>query len=132
MSTVRIESSVPAPEPIDWSEDPDNGWAVVAHALAPMIGLLSGWLALTIAGRRSEFVRQHARQAVNFQINVMGLGLVLLGLEFGVYVKFGLLLLPILIAGFVWPLVAARRARRGFWMPYPQLIPFLRALPEPE
>ena len=81
MDTVRIDSAPPTPVrgPLPaislrhrYDTDPDAGWIIVAHVLAPLAGMLSGWMALTIAGRRSEFVRQHARQAINIQFNAIG------------------------------------------------------------
>lgn len=141
MDTVRIDSAPPTTSSRPHSQaasrkqrfdsDPDAGWIIVAHVLAPLAGMLSGWMALTIAGRRSEFVRQHARQAINFQCNAIGAMIISLILQINVSALFFLVGLSIALAATIWCFVAAARAKRGEWMPYPQLVPVLRSLPEP-
>lgn len=140
MDTVRIDSAPPAaarpalPSPDQrhrYDSDPDAGWIIVAHLLAPMFGAFAGWLALTIAGRRSTFVRQHARQSINFQINAFLAGLVCLFLQVSVSAVFALPLMGLGVGSIIACFVAAARAKNGAWRPYPQLLPILRSLPEP-
>ena len=114
-----------------WSNDPDGGWAVFGHIGASFSGIFAPGLALMIAGRRSEYVRQHVRQSLNFQLNCVLTLIALQVLDGATGTSTGIIRLIILGFGFVWPFVAATKVRKGIWNPYPQLVPLLRSLPEP-
>ena len=127
MSPTRTPTTVP---PITREESSDTGCAMAVH----LVSLCTGWigaLAFTLAtGRSATFVRQHARQAMNFQLNGVVAGITILLLARSIS-AFGLLGLVLFIAYPVLAISATVRAARGDWTPYPRLIPFLRSLPEP-
>ena len=127
MSPTRTPAT---PRTIAVEERPDTGCAMAVH----LVSLTTGWIgALTFTlttGRSAAFVRQHVRQAMNFQLNAIVAALTILILARGIG-AFGLLGLVLLIAYPVLAIIATVRAAHGEWMPYPRLIPFLRSLPEP-
>lgn len=128
MDTVRIESLPPA-APAPNEPAPETGWAVVAHLLPFVCSPLAPVFIILAVGKVNRFARQHARQSVNFSLNLA------VGLFFAIVLTalaplFALLWLPVGIAAVALPIVAAVRANRGQWVPYPPMIPFLANLPE--
>lgn len=132
MTTVRIDTATATarPNPMDRAQDPDRGWAIAVHILALALSPLVAIIINVVHGARSEFVHQHARQAINFQLNVLAV-FVATGLASALFQGFLLLWVPLGAAYVIMPIVAAVRASRGRWLPYPTLIPFLRSLPDP-
>lgn len=129
MGTIRIDSVSMTPTSPAWAQDRDRGWAVAVHLLTLVLTPLAAVFVNMVFGPRSEFVRQHARQTINFQLNAF---VVLLASAMASAVSEGFLLLwaPLGLAYLVMPVVASVRAAHGHWLPYPRLIPFLRSLPE--
>lgn len=128
MDTVRIDT-VPPTAP-DTSGHGDSGWAAAAHLIALFFGVIGAIIVNVAVDKRNRFVHQHTRQAINFQCNLVVaafVGFILTSIAPG----FLLLWLPLALAAIVLPVIATVRANRANWHPYPPLIPFLRALPEP-
>lgn len=129
MGTIRIDSASMTPASPAWSQDRDRGWAVAVHLLALILTPLVPILVNMVFGPRSEFVSQHARQAINFQLNAL-VALIASGMASAISQGFLILWAPLGLAYLVMPVVASVRAARGHWLPYPRFIPFLRSLPE--
>ena len=127
MSPTRTPAT---PRPVAVEKRPDTGCAMAVH----LVSLTTGWIgALTFTlttSRSATFVRQHVRQAMNFQLNAVVAALTILFLTRSIG-GFGLLGLVLFVAYPVLAIVATVKAAHGEWTPYPRLIPFLRGLPEP-
>ncbi len=130
MSSIRIESGQISPSPMDWSQDPDRGWAVAVHLIALFFSLLGAIIVNLAVGKRSAFVNQHARQAISFQLNA-GLAVLVTGALGAFLPPLLLLWIPLAVAYVVIPIVAAVRANRGEWNGYPPMLPLPSSLPEP-
>lgn len=133
MDTVRISSALPQPDPqplLDPRRSPGAGWATASHLLGLLFTGLAPLVVLLAVGRDNVFARQHARQAVSFQLNIAALAVVGTGLA-GLVPQLVLLFPVAVFVTLVLPIVAAVRAHGGHWRPYPPMLPFLRQLPEP-
>ncbi|MFV1970078.1 MAG: DUF4870 domain-containing protein [Acidimicrobiia bacterium] len=115
------EPSEPEPtDPKDVASD-SRGWAVAAHLLPLVsiyiIGALVIWL---IKRDEDEFVEEHAREALNFQLSVLIYGLVSLLL---IVILIGFfLLLAVGIFALVMSIIAAVKAAKGEPYRYPLTI----------
>ena len=106
-------------------------WAVGAHAgsfLAAWIalGVFAPVLVLVAKGNQSSFVRHHAYESLNFQLNTY-LWLVA-AFVFGV-VTFGLGWVSFLAVGAwytIFVILASAAANRGEWFRYPMIIRFFK------
>jgi uncharacterized Tic20 family protein len=104
--------------------DDERLWATLAHLSAflgfvgiPVIGPLVIFL---IFGNRSQYVRHHSAEALNFNITMLGAAIVS-GLL--ILVVIGLILLPIIaLTWFILTIVATTAANRGEWYRYPLTI----------
>jgi uncharacterized Tic20 family protein len=104
--------------------DDERLWATLAHLSAflgfvgiPVIGPLVIFL---IFGNRSQYVRHHSAEALNFNITMLGAAIVS-GLL--ILVVIGLILLPIIaLTWFILTIVATTAANRGEWYCYPLTI----------
>ena len=104
--------------------DDERLWATLSHVSAflgflgiPVIGPLVIFL---IFGNRSQYVRHHSVEALNFNITMLIAALVS-GLL--ILVLIGLILLPIIgLIWFILTIVAAIAANRGEWYRYPLTI----------
>ncbi|HEY8113041.1 MAG TPA: DUF4870 domain-containing protein [Actinomycetes bacterium] len=104
--------------------DDERLWATLAHLSAflgfvgiPVIGPLVIFL---IFGNRSQYVRHHSAEALNFNITMLGAAIVS-GLL--ILVVIGLVLLPIIaLTWFILTIVATIAANRGEWYRYPLTI----------
>ena len=109
----------------------ERTWAAGAHAgsfLAAWIalGVLAPVFVLAAKGNRSAFVRHHAYESLNFQLNTyMWLiaaflfGVITLGIGWASFLAVGAWYL-------VFVILAAIAANRGEWYRYPLIIRFLR------
>lgn len=135
MTTVETTDTPPAIAPAD-----NRIGAAIIHLLTIPFGMIAALISLLVVRRRNPWLRQQARQAVNFQLNTLALKVVT--------VIATVAMKPILEApdAFILPQPpsivlrllefgimawAAWRAYQGQWNPYPKLIPFLKPLPEP-
>ena len=104
--------------------DDERLWATLAHLSAflgfvgiPVIGPLVIFL---IFGNRSQYVRHHSAEALNFNITMLG-AIIVSGLL--ILVLIGLILLPIIaLTWFILTIVATIAANRGEWYRYPLTI----------
>lgn len=119
---------IPAPETFEgmpWrASSGDQAWAVAAHAGGPFLAFLPALVILLIKGRSSGMVRQHAFEALNFQISVLigyVLGILLIVLVIGLVLTFALW-----IAMVVLTVNAAMAAGRGEAYRYPFALRFFR------
>lgn len=134
----------------------DRNWAMAAHlsALAAIAGLPFGHVVgplvvYLIKARDSEFVAEHARASLNYQLT-LSLGLIVavivgLGVTFGfllpmrdasdtalglsvtaLWVSFGLLLLLVVLASLIFIIMGTIAAGEGRPYTYPFAIRFLR------
>jgi len=101
--------------------DDERLWATLSHLSAflgfigiPVIGPLVIFL---IFGNRSQYVRHHSAEALNFNITMLA-ALLVSGLL--ILVLIGFILLPVIaVAWFILTIVAAVAANRGEWYRYP-------------
>lgn len=112
----------------------ERNWAMAAHLAALVCALLTSWffgvggaigaLAIWLIKRDdSTFIAQHAKEALNFNVTMALIALLLIGLSiltFGI----GLILtipaaLVIAIVWFVCTIIAAMRAKEGLPYRYP-------------
>lgn len=119
----------PAPygqPPSEVSSSDDRTWAMVSH----LGSFLAAWIALGIlcpilvlvAKSRSAFVRHHAYESLNFQLNALGwiaittvLSIVTLGLGVVFFLPVGLWYL-------VFVIIASVQANAGEWYRYPLIV----------
>lgn len=115
------------PAPV--ADDADRNWAVGAHLSAFVaayvaLGFLGPLLVLLARGDRSPFVRQHAVEALNFNITV------LIYLAICVVLAFVLIGIPLLIGlgilYLVTVIIGAVRASSGQPYRYPLTIRFIK------
>ena len=81
MSGPGAQAGVWAPNPVQrvdwsnqaWSNDPagDCNSALIAHLLAMLAGILGVGIFYALTKERSQFVRHHATEALNFTITLM-------------------------------------------------------------
>ena len=128
MDTIRIDSAVPTASAITQNSRVGSGWAAGSHLISLFFSFVGAILVAVIVGKDDRFVRQHARQAVNLQLNLCAFAQVTALLS-ALTPAFILLLLPLTVAAIALPILGAIRANRGLWRPYPALIPFLAELP---
>jgi uncharacterized Tic20 family protein len=108
--------------------DEERLWATLAHLSAflafvgiPVIGPL---VVLLIFGNRSQYVRHHAVEALNFNITMFIAGLISAIL---ILVLIGFVLLFIIALGWiVLTIVATVAANRGDWYRYPLTLRLVR------
>lgn len=92
-------------------------WALLAHLSIFVLSIIGPILILVLLGKRSAFVADQAREALNFHITVLIAGLVSFVLCF---VLIGFVLLPIVIVGsMVLGVIAALQANQGIPYRYP-------------
>lgn len=126
----------PPPPPSDYMQPESlddsaaRNWAVLAHALGlvtTIFGFGLNWIAplviMLTKGKQSGFVREHARESLNFQISLLIYGLisaVLVLLIVGLF-----LLAALLIWAIVAPIIASVRASNGEIYRYKMIFRFV-------
>jgi uncharacterized protein len=115
--------------PPAYPTDDERTWAMVSHlgsfaAAWLALGLFAPLLVLLIKGNQSPYVREHAVESLNFQLNALfwaGLGFLLL------FVAVGLLVLPLVAIWYaVFVIIASARASRGELFRYPLILRLVR------
>ncbi len=95
----------------------EKGMATLAQALPIVIGFWGPLIIYLISKPEQRFTRHHAAEALNFSITLT-IALIVSGLS--MLLLIGFVLFPIvLIAGFVFHIIAALAANRGEWYRYP-------------
>ena len=111
-----VPEEVPT-EPRDMPSDA-RAWAVAAH-LVPFISLaIIGPLFIWLIKRdEDDFVEDHAREALNFQLSLLIYGIISAIL---IIVIIGIvLLMAVAIFGLIWSIIAAIKAANGELYRYP-------------
>jgi uncharacterized Tic20 family protein len=89
LAAVTTDLALPAPVPGRRAAGPPSGedrmLAALAHASGYFTSFLGPLLFLILSGRRSEYVRRHAAEALNFQLTVLLVVVVTFGLGAIVY-----------------------------------------------
>lgn len=99
----------------------DTSSAVIAHVLALFGSVLGAGIFYAVTSDKSPFVRQHASEALNFSITVLG-AYMITGITF-----IGLLLWPFLaIWNIVMPIIAAMAANKGEYYKYPATLRLIK------
>jgi uncharacterized Tic20 family protein len=107
----------------------ERNWAMSAHALSLVsawfaLGLFAPLVVLLAKGNDSAFVRRHAVESLNFQINALFYTVVFSLL---IFVAIGLILLPIYALFYlVCVIIGAVRASSGQDHRYPLTVRFVR------
>jgi uncharacterized Tic20 family protein len=121
--------SYPGPHPADYPGEPttaeERNWAMAAHigsfvAAYVFLGLLAPLIVLLAKGNTSPFVRRHATESLNFQLNAL-VYLVVFALL--LLVLIGLVLLPLYAIFYVVVvIIGSVRASRGEEYRYPGIV----------
>lgn len=110
------EQPGPAPGPDGLTSD-EKTWAMLAHVGGILIGFLAGLIVMLTKGKESDFVRDQAVEALNFQITVAIAWFVSFIL---VFVLIGLLLIFVVgIGSLVLMIMAGIAANNGQRYRYP-------------
>ncbi|MER7543835.1 DUF1707 and DUF4870 domain-containing protein [Actinomadura sp.] len=83
LEPVRRERFAPAPVASETGED--RMLAAAAHAVAVPTLFVGPLVLMLVSGKRSEYVRRHAAEAVNFQVTLLLLTIVTFGIGGVVY-----------------------------------------------
>ena len=126
-----------------WSHDPasDRSTGLVANLIAMLGGIIGTGIFYAVTKERSQFVRHHATEALNFTITLMLVSLVVPvammalfagglfafgdGVAFGGFVLMFPLVIAVALAGIVLPIMAMVAANRGEWYRYPLIFRFV-------
>src|SRR5579875_3723389 len=99
------------------SQSDERLWATLIHIGGIIIGFISPLIGYLVLKDRSSFVREHARQALNFQITV-AIASIIAGFLWLVVI--GFILSPaIWIVNIVFSIIAALAANKGEMYKYP-------------
>lgn len=99
-------------------------WATLVHVGGIFFGFLPALIGYLVLKDRGPFVREHTRQALNFQLTMLLASIVSAVLT--VVVIGFVLLLAVTVVVVVFSILAAVAANRGLWYRYPLSIQFLR------
>jgi uncharacterized Tic20 family protein len=103
------------PQPL--SADDERLWSLLSHLSFFVLGIIAPLIILLTLGNRSQYVRYHAVEALNFHITVWIAGVVS-GLL--ILVLIGIVLLPILLLfGVIFTIIAGVQAYQGQYYRYP-------------
>ena len=98
-------------------QDEDRMWAMLSHVGGIVVGFLAGLIVMLVFGKRSAFVNDQAKEALNFQIT-LAIGWVAALILSAVFI--GFLLYPVLaIADLVFSIIAGIAANKGEIYRYP-------------
>jgi uncharacterized Tic20 family protein len=131
--TDALSSAIPPASPHN-ARDDSNTFALAAHLsalLSLFIGVpFVGPLVIYLVKKDDPFVRQHAAEALNFNLSIMlyGVALFVIGLILLIVVVgflVWLLVLPLILAWFILVIVAAVKAGQGEAYRYPLTIRFV-------
>jgi uncharacterized Tic20 family protein len=112
----------PAAQPLSQSDE--RLWATLIHVGGILIGFISPLIGYLVLKDRSEFVKEHSRQALNFQITVAiayVVGALLTLVLIGVFI-----MMAAWVVNIVFSILAAVAANRGELYRYPLTIQFIK------
>jgi hypothetical protein len=107
-----------APPSTDQPTADDRQWAMYAHLAGLPLSVLGPFLILNV--HKTPYVERHAKEALNFQINVLAiyaLGLVLAIVGAGTLVIIGGMVFSLICAA-----LAGVKASNGEWFVYPLVV----------
>lgn len=95
----------------------ERWWSLGSHALGFVFAIVAPLIIWLVFRTRSQYVEHHAREALNFQINVF---LALLACGVLVVIIVGALMMPVVMMwGMVMFVLAGVKAYQGEWYQYP-------------
>ncbi len=113
-----VPPQVPPPVPVPRTDRNDKLWAVLCHLSSFLgVGFLLPLIVYLVMRDESPYVREHAREALNFHISLFLYALLCVPLVFVVVGIF--LLIGIGIASFILAILAAVKASDGGIYRYP-------------
>lgn len=119
-----MTQNVPPATVTPLSQSDERLWATLIHIGGILIGFISPLIGYLVLKDRSAFVREHSRQALNFQITmaiayVVGwvLTIVLIGF---------LVVMAVWVVNIVFSIIAAIAANKGELYKYPLTIQFIK------
>lgn len=117
------EATMPQPEWVRHTSKNERSDALTIHLMGVFMGVLGVLIFWLMKRKTSDFVDQHGKDAMNFQITAIlaifasiPLMLVLVGF---------VLLLVVIVLMYVFPIIAAVKANKGELYRYPLTIRFL-------
>jgi len=97
--------------------DEERTWALLCHLSYFVLGLIAPIIVMLTLGNRSQYVRYHAVEALNFHITcwIAGIASALL-----ILILIGIVLLPVVfLFGAIFSIIAAVQAYQGQYYRYP-------------
>lgn len=119
-----MSDQYPAPQPMSPADE--KMWATLIHLGGIVFGFVPALVGYLVLKDRGPFVREHTRQALNFQISIAIYSIALLFVTIVTLGFGGLLYVPFGIAVLVFMIIAAVAANRGEWYRYPLTIQFIK------
>lgn len=101
-------------------------WATLIHLGGIIFGFLPALIGYLVLKDRGDFIREHTRVALNFQIS---LAIYVIGVSIIATITFGIggiLYLPVGIFGLVVMIIAGVKANKGEFYNYPLSINFIK------
>lgn len=105
--------------------DEEKLWATLIHLGGILFAVIPALVGYLVLKDRGPFIKEHSRQALNFQITLLIAYVV--GTVLTVIVIGGLVLLAAAIVAIVFSILAAVAANKGQWYKYPLTIEFVKA-----
>ena len=122
--TPAAGAYLPPTPPAPLSPDDQRLWATLVHVGGLVIGFWASLIGYLVLKDRGDFVRQHARTALNFHITMLialAAGFILSLVFIGFFVIFA-----VYVVIFVFSILAAIAANRGQLYRYPLTIEFIK------
>ena len=116
----------PTAAPPQFNPADERLWSMLIHILSIFFSFLPALIGYLALADRGLFVREHARQALNFQISlaIYSVGVLIVGV---ITLTIGwVLYLPLGIAALVFMIMAAVAANNGQYYKFPLTITFIR------
>jgi hypothetical protein len=114
------------------STDQDRTWGMICHlsALAmftciPFANIIAPLIVWLVKGKESSFVQDQGKEAVNFQITMSIISLILVVLNF-IVPRIGMLGFIVLIVNVVFIIIAGLQAKQGNAYRYPFAIRLIK------
>lgn len=106
------------------SQSDERLWAMLAHLSEIVLALIAPLLIMVLLGKRSAFVEDQAKEALNFHITLLiasAISWVLIFVFIGIFT-----LIAVIIYGLVFAIIAAIKAYNGELYRYPINIRFVK------
>jgi uncharacterized Tic20 family protein len=106
------------------SQSDERLWAMLAHLSELVVAIIGPLLVLLILGKRSAFVDDQSKEALNFQISLL-IAAVVSGLLILVVVGI-FMLIAVALYGLIFAIIAAIKSYNGELYRYPLTIRFIK------